>query len=471
MNKTKITLKVLLIVLLALINNYTYPAYAYTNNITNNLTSIKKFNEPDILANNYYDLKKMGDLYCDKGNLGKAIFYYNKIIKLNKNEKDLNKLGQIYYIVGDYKNALKCFESAYELNPKNERTQVKIQITKNQLEKIKEEEKVNQLEPKEKAPKKIHSLIKAEGRLKDKISEEKLNKIIDFIWSDPKGKFLLQNALMDRVEFYLEKNIKHSCMNHQEINQAQSFYGYNPTLKDIPIYYVHTIYIKESDICKFQAKTTTLEENKYSIMVVAHELCHLVKFKNYPKSYDTKQEELICYIVGYDIASNILRDTPLKKEEIKAYARLIYNRMKNCEYKNLDKEDDVALKFLNAGIGTPHYSLYYDITNLSFKKMKNDDELKNYIKTLNFEINKNYESVFHKKYINYFGILYLREDGLINIMPSSRSKYLIAPLREALFNIKIEQSLHPFPSNINYGIIPLIFSQNNKTIKLKIKTN
>lgn len=461
----KTHLKILILSLLIVTQYFFCGNLAYAHK--NIQEEIKLGKQLETSSFDYSTLKNLGDLYCDKEDFLSALLYYKKAIDINPKEADINKLGQIYYVIGDYKNALKCFETALKLNPKNERTQIKIEITKNQIDKIKENEKINQLEPKETAPKEIHALIKIEGRLKDTNSEEKLHKIINFIWSDPQGKVLLQTIYNVQANLYIKRNIKNSYFTCYQTLPMTDAYEYNQVLKNSLAYSINIekrIYIKESDISRFQEKNTTLPENLSSIMVVTHELCHFIKFLGYPKSAGTKQEELICYVVGFDLASRVLTGESLTDNEIKMYTSKIYNSMRHNSYKQLVNDDDVARKMTSVGIYVPKYYLYNDISKLDYKGMKNNTNIQNYVNTLNTYLSKNYESVFSNKKINYISSVVLRNNGEVNIFSFKKSTNYLT--KEDQFNIKVAQFMEYFPCD--YANIPITYTRNNNNLKMKI---
>ena len=64
-------------------------------------------------------LIKLGNLYKEIGNIGKAIGYYNKALAIEPhNYNALNELGHAYALQGDYENAIKTLELAKKYFPK-----------------------------------------------------------------------------------------------------------------------------------------------------------------------------------------------------------------------------------------------------------------------------------------------------------------------------------------------------------------
>lgn len=460
MKRFRILFKIIFIFLLTLSPNFIFITKAFANTK----------NESEVYYSDYTTIKSLADSSLEKLDIQNAIIYYKKAIDLNKNEADLNTLGEIYFIVGEYNKALKCFGESNELNPQNKKTQIKISVVKKQIEKLKENEKSNTIEPKERAPKKIHELIKIDGKLKNKNSEEKLHKIIDFIWSDPQGRILLNKICNVQANIYLKKNIKNSYFTCYQTLPMNDAYKYDPIMQKTLAYTINIekiVYIKESDVSRFQEKNTTLLENASSIMVVAHELCHFIKFMDYPQSKGTKQEELICYVVGYDIAFRALTDSSLSDDQVKEYTTRIYNGMKHNNYKYLAKEDDVARKMFSVGINVPKHSLYYDISKLDYKLTKNNIYIQQYVNDLNKELSRNYEPIFRSKPNNYIGYLYIKKSGEITLTPITKSENY--HIKDDLFNIKIAQNCIKFPEESNTAIIPLILIKKNNNVYIKVR--
>lgn len=468
MRNFQIIHKFLFIILLFLSQILIYPNKVFANDSFSESVLKKKL---ELAPNNYEMLKKLADLYCDDGNIKDAIIYYKKLVIIKNDEKDINKLGLLYFIAYDYRSAFNCFESALELNPKNERTQIKVEITKKMIAVKKENERINSLSPSELAPKKIHRLIAVEGKLKNPKSEEKLHRIIDFIWSDSQGKILLKNALTTNVEICLKPNIKYSSTMHGKFDMYESsknYYGGNPTLKGLPSYNLYFISIKEKDIKNFQEKNSTKLDNERSIMVVSHELHHLLIDMNYAKPENSKLEETLCTIQGYELASRVLTGESLTEEELKSNISIFFNGLKYSQmYKTLERDNDAIRKMVYLGVYFPHLSLCQNLFSIDYNTIKFDPHVSSYVNKLGCELNENYESIFTKKKVFYNKKIFLIRNDVPRNYASLTNKYAKIEDREDIFNIMIEQYILIFPYGRYKGtMIPILITRNGNKIKL-----
>lgn len=417
---------------------------------------------------NYNHLKNLGDYYCDKEDFKNAVRYYQQAIIINKNEADLNKLGLIYFINNNYYDSLKCFEESLKINPKNELTEKKIHYVKYKISRKEKDDNYTQKSPKQTAPEYIHALVKTDGKINDEKDLDKLHKIIDFIWSDNQGKILLKTVANGGLQIYLKQNIAHSCFMASRINQNYAYIPYHPELSNLVAYNINVskkIYIKEKAISKFQESDTNWFENECAIMVVTHELCHMIKYMHYPTSTDSREEELIAYMFGLDLASKALTDTPLTEDKTIEYATIIYNSVFDRNYHNIVSKDDSAYKLKKLGFELPYYYLYQNMDELELDTQKDDSEVINYLKTFNQNISKDFQSVFVSKPIYSFYDLYINKNGdIIFIKKTKDSKFIDM---ENLFNIAMIAYSVPFPQNYKRVLISLTFYRHNKSIKIK----
>lgn len=462
-------IKFLLILMITLLLEVPFLEKSYGRdsqiNNTQEIDSQQK-NKPS--AKEYYFLKKLGDSYCNKEDFKDAIFYYTEAIKANKNEKDLSKLGLIYYINNEYNNSLQSFEEAYKLNPTNQNIRNEIEYIKYQISKKQKDYEINLMQPKENAPRRLHNLVEIKGKLNDKNDEQKLHKILDFIWSDKEGKILLQIVMKTRTPIYLLTKVEHSnveAVNLGNINilgQAQ-LSSYNNLLA------VNSINIKEKDIKLFQEKNSSISQNASCIMIVVHELCHMAKAMNYPNDRDSQEEEMSAYIIGSNIAHRILKGAPLSEEQVKAQATLIYNIIFNtpdCPYHNLKEKNDFANKFSKIGIEVPFYNVYSNFENLKFKETKNDIEIQNYINMINQQLSENYETIFSHKLINYSYDFYINKNGNVITLKDTTFKNKKYIEKEVLFNLSVIIHNKPFLTNNKDILLPIRFYRQNKMVKI-----
>lgn len=419
----------------------------------------------------YYKYKKIADEYCQKGDIVKAVSYYIKAVKTDEKPQDLNTLGMLYYLGGDYESSQKCFEEEYRLSPEN-RTKAKIEVIKQIKNEQEELDNINSAQPKEKAPAEIHDLICAEGKLKNEKNLQKLNKIIDFIWSDKEGKILLEKLQKQHIQISLNKNIRHSCQMHGQLKVENTSLGYGNNFKDIPCFYVNMITIKESDISRFQGKDLNAIQNMQCITVVAHELCHLCHDIYFPKLEDTKEEELAATMIGFNIASRALTGKPIDANTTLDIAYYYYNhvfKLRNCPYYNLESFGNFVNNMSSIGIIAPYRNLYYNMKELKFKENAKSPEMKNYLGRINYQLFLNYETAFPMKHTNIIHLVYANNDRTFLIFKSLMLKPDMNIYKEDIFNLKLALLSTPFPQNCKDAVVPMILHRYKNRAMVKFK--
>lgn len=328
---------------------------------------------PNGVSQEYEKLIKKANKASNRQDLQYAILYYNKALQINPNVVDFNKLGLLYCYISDYENALRSFEYSLLIEPGNLKAKKQLEAVK-YLALREAKYKASGLgEPRERAPFRLHSLIEVDGKLHSPDSEAKLDKIIDLVWSDNEGRKLLQSVIDNQIPIHLIKDIKTSNITAGR-SLLPSVISYEHS---IPYNYLLTfasINIKESQIYRFQDKDSHLSDDEHCIMVFVHELCHLIKNLKYADfTGNSKEEELIASIIGYNIASRILTGESLSKDRVRyiAYKRYNYELNRIKEYKSLPMNAGYADKMIKLGFELPYYSIYCDLGSLGINQIQN----------------------------------------------------------------------------------------------------
>lgn len=423
----------------------------------------------------YNNLKRKGDFYCDREDFRNAVIYYIKAIKLNKNEADFNKLGLICYINNDYVHSLKFFEKAQEMDPENIRTKKKIEFIKSTVTEIKKNKEAKITTPKETAPLRLHNLVEIHGKLKNSENEKKLHTILDFIWSDKEGKILLETIINKRTPIYLDSKAQYSNVETINLNYSKiKLVGYDKLPESYSnITTVNGVHIKEKDISWFNEQNIASSQNTVPLMVVCHELCHIIKTMNYPNSKNSQEEEMCASIFGYNTASRILKGEELQEDQIKNLAYLHYNTTftnPDSIYYNLQLKDNFVEKMADLGIELPYSALYSDVENLRLKEAKDNIELQHYIKELNDYLSTNYDTIYTNKYTYIRYNLFMNKNGNIVIQRQPYTNFLKTIFKEDIFNLKLASSNVPFPKNYKDPIIHLTIYHSPKKVKIKFRT-
>lgn len=421
----------------------------------------------------YATLKKLGDFYCDKTDFMKAAFYYLKAVKINENEADLNKLGLILYVNDDYNNSLKVFEEAYRQNPQNEITRKKIAYLKSQIAEKQKGDTFDFTYPEDAAPRRLHNLIKVEGSLKDANDEKKLHKIIDFIWSDKEGKMLLSTLFKTKTPVYLKRNIEHSCFEKFQYGASGDAVIYGPDsdiLVSVPSHAAISIYIKESDISDFQSEKSDIDRDMACMMVVIHEFLHSIRYLYYSDSTDSQEEELLCYLLGYNIASRIITGEPMSEGRIRELSQALYNlsfESKCSTYNSLQDENKVAAKFARLGFVIPYHYVYSDLSNLKMKETIDNPEVAQYVAKLNTKLEANFDTVFARRTVYGTGNVVIVKSGKIMQLKDNDNKFYGTIIKENAFNVAVATFAEPFPPSYKDSIIPLKLIRENKKVMVK----
>lgn len=104
--------------------------------------------------NNFEALVAVGDFYYDSGQFEKAIPYYERAIKINKNPNVLTDLGTCLREIGNPEKAIKIYEEAFAIDPRHWKSIYNIIVVsifdlKNKEKAIYYYEKLKELNPKE----------------------------------------------------------------------------------------------------------------------------------------------------------------------------------------------------------------------------------------------------------------------------------------------------------------------------------
>lgn len=342
-----------LLILLFFLNYICFPSYALGS-------------KESISSNNYDNLIKLADKAFEHNDMKTAINYYSKAIQIKPDFKILYKLGVIYESHKDYNNSLKYFQMALEFAPDNAKIKKRVEDTIKFVEDINKYKLSSPVEPKERAPFRIHSLIEVKCKLKDPETEEKLDKIIDLIWSDREGRKLLQAVLDCQIPIRIINTGRSSHVLHYN-GILPLAVSYKYSIPDKFSVYMATLNILEVHIINFQTESSDLINDEVSIMVVAHELCHLIGgIKFTENKMNSKEEELIATMIGCNIASRILTGKPISEFQAKQIA---YQTIKSLnaykEYKVLPTYSGFATKMIELGFELPHYKVYSDLDKIT----------------------------------------------------------------------------------------------------------
>lgn len=429
--------------------------------------------EVPVNSQSYLESKKLGDLSCVKEDFAKAAYYYAQALEINPNEADLNKLGLIYYMNDDYQNSIKSFEKSLCFNPNNKRTKAKIEYVNYLISEKEKNDKVNSMEPKLKAPRNLHRMVQVKSKLENAEDEEKLHKIIDFLWSDEEGRVLLKKVLNSQTPIYLKRKIKHSYFTASQVLPLNEGVLSNPLSSQLLAYsnYIEKqIYIKESDISNFQKKGNTYKDNEWAITVLAHEICHMTNFMSNPRTKDSKEEELIATVIGYNIASRILNDKPLSEEQVKEKAISYYNSTilrHGCPYRDLPMNENFARSLVPLGVNLPYYGVYANLNNLKLPDQFYNPAIQCYIKNLNVNLSENFDFVSQNRSHICFYNIYIDKENKISRASMAATKLYKYREKEDLFNINTAMLLSPFPQNYQGIFIPVIIYSNKNIMKAR----
>lgn len=423
----------------------------------------------------YQELKKQGDLLCAKEDFSRAALYYSNALLINPNEADFNKLGLIYFMEYDFKNARNCFESSLKLNPNNKKTQAKIRYMNYLIPQKEKIDKFYSVLPSKHAPKKLHNLVKVEGKLKDSKDLDKLHTLIDYIWSDSEGRMILQKAIYADIPIILKNKIKGSHFiceqalpaNKQTLDTIQyagQYIGYSN-------YIEKKLYVKEDDISNFQENEYQPNKIIYQLNILPIELCELSRLINYtyPKLKFSQKSILISVIVGYDIAYRVfgeqLTEERAREIAVATYDGTILNHKYNYYYANED--DDDARKFLKLGIDMPYYDVYADLSKLKMHDEGNNPSIQKYINELNTILSENYDTLLPEVSGTYQSRIYINKNnktayGRLTSKNSSKNIEKIS-----LFNINTALFMTQFPINYKETLVPITyrFSSSKASVK------
>lgn len=423
--------------------NYCYSA-------ASNFKKALKINKKHFLAN-----KNLGLIYYKDGNNEKAKYYLNMALKEKRDAVALKILGHIYTRMKDVEQARSCFAESIAIDSDDYGTQIGFILSNfyyNQRALRKGTE--IDIKPKEKAPESLHKLIKADAF----VSNEKLSKlqnIIDLIWNDKEGEILLTVVDDNRITIVLESGNTDSNL---------TFPDYNITYVDgDQTRYVPVSELEEGNKFKIKINEKKFTENYEttlydSISSVVSPICHAVYRQSHYTKEISKEEDLLCNLIGSNIAKRIIHNENLSKSETINEA-LMSNVTDLHNKSNKKNKDSFFLKSMRElNVNPPNYELYSDYYSTEDTKTTLHDYL--YSATETFRQNQTKNT--YKEHLSTKLIFCLDKNGNIsniNIIKSSGNKKYDIECAEALE--KSSPLPRPVPIKGDFAFQPIVYIDGN----------
>lgn len=315
-------------------------------------------------------IDKAKQLYTSNINLENQFNKSEKILIDNdKNPltaQEYYNLGLVYYCRGNYELAIKNLEESIhrDLRFKEACSEI-LKFSYTQQENKEIIGKIQQIKPNDPIPDKLTRLIKFDKGLKTD-TPAKTFEIINLIWEDSEGQKLLEIICKQRIPIKItnKKDNPVTETSYYSLSPIGAYYkGINYTQNTVYGKYI-SINVGEYIVQDF--KGDSLDENMQVIMVFIHELCHAVvqAIDKTTSHSNAIEEELSASMIGYNVASRILKQRELSRDECFQYSKIEMQMLLEGNYKSLPIYNDFNEEIMKLGIYPPHPDIYRNIVKL-----------------------------------------------------------------------------------------------------------
>ena len=296
-----------------------------------------------------------------------AIKSYNKAISLDPMNGDLYKaLADVYANNNNFDLALINYEKALKLKPNDHQILHNMQVSQRRKNDNELTSAVNNVKALQKAPKEVYDLVKLDNGVKY-ISLIKCNEILDMIWSDPDGQKLLKTMINHKIPIKITQGTfdTNSKVQTKEYKQSVALLGL------IPIYSWNTgsqrdivVNIGEDYVLAFRNPNLSTDQRIFAFHVFIHEFCHAVSSTFAKQDTSSLEEEISASMIGYNIASRLLRGRDLTKDETYEYSQRCLQGILMDDHRLLPVYNNFNIQIQGYGITPPHLYLYRNIAEL-----------------------------------------------------------------------------------------------------------
>jgi len=316
-----------------------------------------------------------GIKYCDNGMYDQAIRCYKKCLEYSPEDaKAYYNLGVTYNMMGQNEEAISNYNKALKINPDFAEAGNNLKASLEQKEDRELSGKIDNLTAMQKAPPEIYNLVRLDRGV-NYAALGKLYEILDFIWGDPDGQRLLSIIKNHNIPITITQGGDNTNAQITVTNNKNVI-----TYAGIPLFSYKTgqnkeisVNIGESHILAFKNPSLTSSKRIYSLHVVVHELCHAVKNSVSKTSDNALNEEITASMIGYNVASRIIRDKELSENEARKYAKGCMQVVLTDNHRFLPVYNNFVSDIQKSGIYPPYLYLYQNIVQL-YKSVRDDPQ-------------------------------------------------------------------------------------------------
>lgn len=325
---------------------------------------------------------------------------YIQALKIQPNFSEAkNNLGIIYQDLSnksfnnqDYDNAIYYTKKYLELYPNNEVVKKNLQVANFRKTEKNLNDSINNLNIGHIAPEQLCSKIRVQPGA-DGYYYERMKTILDLIWSEPNGKFLLSALLKQNNTFINITNGYTKADVHREQQKKTLYLYFIIPVASFTTNSAVNINFPISYIDNFNNKKLFSSQRIYNLQVFIHEFGHAFIGIKKPKDTNSIEEELGVSMIGYNIANKIIAGEYLTKEQTKEYSENCLISLLSDEHQYLPVYSGFNKSIQKHGVVMPYPEIYSDITAI-YKKLLAEGKVK-HTQTLDAQLIKENSQNLH----------------------------------------------------------------------------
>jgi tetratricopeptide (TPR) repeat protein len=312
----------------------------------------------------------------NKNQYNQAIYCYKKSLVYDSNNADAYyNMGIAYNLMGQDAESITCYKQALKLKPDYAEADNNLKAALFNLDETKLSGQINSVAAHEKAPAFIYRLIQLDQGVNN-LSVSRLYDILDLIWNDPEGQKLLMTLKNSNIPIIITQGSENTNAQVSVTSQKNTI-----TYAGFPVFSYNTnqkknieVNIGENHIFAFRNADLPSSKRIYALQVVVHELCHASKNTLVKASDNAISEEITASIIGYNIASRIIRGKDLSEEETNKYAQGCMEAISKDEHRYLPVYNNFINEIQKLGVNPPYLYLYQNMIEL-YKSVRNNPEM------------------------------------------------------------------------------------------------
>lgn len=354
------------------------------NNLGQNMLAIKSYEDALKIKPALIEAKNnLGLMYFNMGvqnyktaQYNQAVIFYKKSLEYDpQNANTYFNMGVSYNEMNMDSESISCYKQAIRLNPNFTEAKNNLQVTLNKMQENNLSNQIDNVKTVTKAPLFIYNLVKLDYGINNN-AINRLYEVLDLIWNDPEGQKLLLAIKNNNIPIIItggsdNTNAQVNTMSRQQVITYAGF----PILKyNIDKQKQIEVNIGEDHLFAFRDSSLSSGKRIYALQVVVHELCHAAKNTLIKTSDNAISEEITASIIGYNIASRIIRGRNLSEDEVKKYAQGCMEAVSRDDHKYLPVYNNFINEIQKIGVTPPYPYLYQNMIEL-YKSVRDNPDM------------------------------------------------------------------------------------------------